>query len=33
MWITIAVTIWSGFPYLFGIRKMLSGPSVNQETD
>ena len=33
MWITIAVTIWSGFPYLFGIRKMLSGPSANQETD
>ena len=23
MWITIAMTIWSGIPYLFGIRTIM----------
>ena len=23
MWITIGITIWSGIPYLFGIRRIM----------
>ena len=31
MWVTIAVTIWSGIPYLFGIRTIMHEMKMDGE--